>query len=313
MRFIVTGGFGFIGSHVVEKLTKGNNVVYVVDNSHTGNIKNIKPFIDKIIFYNTSVGDFFSQNIPRVDYVIHLGMPSSSPMYHDNPYLVGKVIEEFMYLLEYCKRRYTKLILISTSSLYNGNSIPYQEDMEILPTDFYTEVRYSMERLAYLYYDYYGVKSIVLRLFSVYGEREEYKGEYANVVTQMMWANIKNKKFLIYGDGEQERDFIYVKDVVNAIIKSIEALQSKKIEFGIFNVCTGKSYSFNNVKSIIESITKKRLKVEYILVPRKNYIREHLGDPRKAKRYLGFKAKTELPRGLEKIYSYYSKVLKNAK
>jgi len=311
MRIVVTGGAGFIGSHLVERLVKDGHVVYVIDELSTGSIKNIKHLFDKIVFYNTRAYQFFSVRIPRIDIIVHLGIPSSSPMYRENRHLVTEAIKDFIYILEYAKTMRANIILASTSSLYNGNKLPWNESMDIFPTDFYTEARYYMERLAYLYYDFYGVRTIVLRFFSVYGEREEYKGCYANVLTQMIWSIIRDKPFTIYHDGNQKRDFIYVGDVVKCIVKAIEKIDEREINYGIFNVCTGESYSFNHVKDIIEQVTGKRLKTKYIQVPLKNYIWETRGDPTRASRYLGFKAKTKIRDGITRVYHYYNQVLKN--
>jgi UDP-glucose 4-epimerase len=232
-----------------------------------------------------------------IDGIFHLGMPSSSPMYKEDPYLVGKTINEAIAIFEYARKNQCKIVYASTSSIYNGNSLPYKEDMPVYVTDYYTECRYAIERLARLYYDLYNVKSIGLRLFSVYGPREEHKGKYANIISQFLWAMLKDQSPIIYGDGNQTRDFIYVSDVVNAFILAMFS----NIDCDVFNVGTGKNYSFNEVIKIINKYLGKDIKPIYKPNPIKNYVYHTLADTTKAEKILGFEAKISLEEGIRNI------------
>ena len=294
--YIVTGGCGFIGSHLVEELIERENKVVVIDNLHTGNVENIRHLLDKTRLIKGDASAITEvSNI--VEGVFHLGIYSSSPMYKKDPSLVSKVIEDMIKILEFCKKRRCKLVYASTSSIYNGNPTPWREDMTIRVTDYYTEARYYCERLARLYEELHGVKSIGLRLFSIYGEREEFKGKYANVLTQMIWAKLKGKKFVIYGDGNQTRDLVYVKDAVRAFILAME-----KDVTGIFNVGSGKSYSFNEMAKMVG------IDVEYVENPIKNYVYHTLADTKKAEKELGFKARVSVKEGLRRCLEYYKKL-----
>jgi UDP-glucose 4-epimerase len=218
-------------------------------------------------------------------------------MYKEDPYLVGKTINEAIAIFEYARKNQCKIVYASTSSIYNRNPIPYKEDMPIHVTDYYTECRYAIERLARLYYDLYNVKSIGLRLFSVYGPREEHKGKYANIVSQFLWAMLKDQSPIIYGDGSQTRDFIYVSDVVNAFILAMFS----NIDCDIFNVGTGKNYSFNEVINLLNKYLGKDIKPIYKPNPIKNYVYHTLADTTKAEKILGFKAKISLEEGIRNI------------
>jgi UDP-glucose 4-epimerase len=293
MRFVVTGGAGFIGSHLAEELIKRGFDVIVIDDLSLGVENNIPEGATFIKGSSSKVSE-----VPdRVDGIFHLGMPSSSPMYKHDPYLVGKTINEAIAIFEYARKNQCKIVYASTSSIYNRNPIPYKEDMPIHVTDYYTECRYAIERLAKLYYDLYNVKSIGLRLFSVYGTREEHKGCYANVVSQFIWAMIKDERPVIYGDGNQTRDFIYVSDVVNAFILAMFS----NIDFDIFNVGTGKNYSFNELVRILNRILNKDIKPIYIEHISPNYVYHTLADTEKAKKVLKFEAKVSLEEGIRKI------------
>ena len=305
MRFVVTGGAGFIGSNLVERLIKDGHEVIVIDNLHTGNLHNLKNM--NIKFLKGGAGDI-EKIIDPIDGIFHLGIPSSSPMYKTKRELIYEAMKDWIKILEFATKNKVKIVLASTSSIYNGNPLPWREDMQIIPTDFYTEVRYSMERIARVYHELYGTKVIALRLFSVYGEREEFKGEYANLVTQFILAALKGETIKVFGDGTQTRDFIYVQDVVEAFIKAMNS----NIDFDIFNVGKGKNYSLNEVIAMVSRILDTEIKVRYVENPIKNYVWHTLADTTKAELKLGFKAKVELEEGIRKIIPYYKKVIQSS-
>jgi len=289
MNYLVIGGAGFIGSNLVGALLKRRHNVFVVDNFSTGNKNNIPP---QAVLLEESIEKFCREyDYPQLDGIFHLGQPSSSPMYRTNRNLVGKTISEFVNLFKYCRDHNVKIIYASSSSVYNGNKTPYDEAMNIIPTDFYTETRYLMERLAQVYYSMDKVKSIGLRLFSVYGPREEYKKLYANIITQLVWANSHGRIFDIYGDGEQRRDATFVSDVVEGFMLAMKS----DINCDIFNIGSGVNYSFNEFVSIIGT------QVRHIKQPIKNYVDVTLANTTKAEEQLGFKVKVSLEEGLRRL------------
>jgi len=294
MEIIVTGGCGFIGSNLVESLINERHSVNVFDNMNTGNPNNLKGLEAKIFSEPYSkIGSL----VQKPDMIFHLGIPSSSPMYRNNPELVGEAINDAITVFEYAKKKECKVVYASSSSLYNGNKPPYREDMPIYVTDYYTECRYSIERLAKLYNTLYGVKSIGLRFFSVYGPREKYKGKYANIITQFLWAMLKDEQPVIFGDGNQTRDFIYVGDIVKALMFAME----KDFEYEIFNVGTGVAYSFNQIINSLNELIGKNIRPIYKPNPIKNYVKDTLADTAKAEKMLGFKAKTTLKDGIARL------------
>mgnify|MGYP000406751369 CR=1 FL=1 len=298
---VVTGGAGFIGSHIVERLVRDGEKVVVLDNLSTGNEDNLRFCKGKYKMIPARVSFYFKKPVDGVDAIIHLGMPSSSPMYRDDHTLVVRVIEDYLAILRQAKQKGSKIILASTSSLYNGNYIPFREDMPIHVTDFYTEARYYLERLSKLYHDFFDIKVVILRLFSVYGPREEYKGRYANIISQFIWAALTETPFVIYGDGTQARDFIFVDDVVDAFMLALEW----DGDFGIFNVGTGKMTSFNEIRDIMWRWLGLEVPVYYRPNPIKSYVYRTLADTTKAREELGFKPKTDLETGIDKTYTYY--------
>ncbi len=296
-KILVTGGAGFIGSNLVNTLYKDNEVV-VLDNLHTGKKSNIKGALDNgAVFVK---GD--SKNVSKMkedfDYIFHLGIYSASPMYRNNPNLVGEVVHGITSVLEYCKEHNTPLVFASTSSIYNGIPPPHKENVIPGVTDYYTEARIASERMGELYTKLHDVNVSAMRFFSIYGYNDIGKGVYSNLLTQFMNAMIHKEKPVIYGDGEQRRDFVFATDVVDALLKASEAKG-----FNIFNVGTGKSYSLNEAVEKLQRITETNIKPKYIKMPVKNYVMVTQADVSKAKREIGFSAKVGLDKGLSLLYS----------
>ena len=259
MRFIVTGGAGFIGSNLVESLLEDGHKVEVVDNLSTGSLDNIPDKATKWLCPVSSIGAVGE----GIDGIFHLGIPSSPYLYREDRHYCAQAIDNWIFLLEYAKGLgVKKIVFATTSSLYNGCVKPFYEDRLPLIKDFYTETRFHMERLGKVYYDLYNVENIGLRLFAVFGEHEEAKKGFANVVTQMMWAKWAGKPFDIWGKGTQTRDLIYVKDVVRAFRIAMES----SIPHGIYNVGNGVEWTLNRMAKTIGC------EVNYIPNPMQNYV-----------------------------------------
>jgi len=306
MKILVTGGAGFIGSNLVEKLVDNNHSVIVLDDYSSGSTDNLKDIEDKIEIINTSCSSILGisnrvRTFQDVDIIFHFGIPSSSPMYKENPHLVGSAIREIVSIFEYAKKYHVqKVIFASSSSLYNGSRPPYREDMRVKVTDYYTEAIFYIERLAKLYYILHDVKSVGLRFFSVYGPHEDAKGIYANIVTQFLWEMQKGKSPVIYGDGKQRRDFTYVDDIVDACVLMLNV----DFRHDIFNVGTGVSYDFNDVVSLLNFKLGTKIDPVYVKNPIKNYVENTLADISNIK-LLGYKPKYSFEEGIDKLISYY--------
>ncbi|MEM0050877.1 MAG: NAD-dependent epimerase/dehydratase family protein [Candidatus Bathyarchaeia archaeon] len=298
---IVTGGCGFIGSNLVERLAE-NNEVYVIDNMHTGSEENLA---DAMHTGNVHLIKDDAKNIGKhninADFVFHLGMYSSSPMYKENPFLVGEILHGMTAVLEYAKAHNARVAFASSSSLYNGLNPPHREEMVPRVTDYYTEAKIGCERLAELYSNLYGVHTSAMRFFSVYGRHEKSKGKYANLVSQFLWSMKKGEQPVIYGNGEQRRDFVFVDDVVDAMISAA----TKVSGFHAFNVGTGKNYSLNEMVGKLNAELGTDIKPKYVEMPMSNYVMETLAHTGKAKEMLGFEAKVSLDKGIKILNEYY--------
>ncbi|AKA49279.1 nucleoside-diphosphate sugar epimerase [uncultured archaeon] len=296
-NIIITGGAGFIGSNLAEAL-KDHNLT-IIDNLHTGTEENIRSAESGATFKKMDVKDIGSQT-GDFDSIYHLGFYSASPMYRDNPNLVSEVIAGMIAVLEFSVKNSSPLVFSSTSSIYNGIPVPHREDIIPKVSDFYTEARIASERLAGLYAKLHGVNVAAMRFFSVYGYHEKAKGGYANLATQFLWEMMGDRSPVVYGDGTQRRDFVFVTDVVDALIKA-----SSIRGYDVFNVGYGKNYDLNELVSKLNSLLGKNIAPKYIEMPVKNYVMETLADVSNASAKLGFRAKIDLDKGLRLIHDYY--------
>ncbi len=293
MKALVTGGAGFIGSNLVEALVDDYEVT-VLDNFHTGSMDNLAAASRDITVIKGSCNDAMSFGL-KPDVIFHRGIPSSSPMYKRNPLLVGEAINDMVNIMELARQAGSqKVILASSSSLYNGLTPPHKEDMAIKVTDYYTEARLAIERMAELYRMLYGIDYAALRFFSVYGPHEEAKRQYANMISQFLWEMRAGKAPVIFGDGTQTRDFIYVKDLIEGII-----LASRK-GTGILNLGTGKAHRFNDVINVLDNMLGTKIQPVYKDNPIGNYVMHTLADISKMKA-LGFEPKYTLEKGIESL------------
>jgi UDP-glucose 4-epimerase len=294
-QVIVTGSLGFIGSHLVKRLLKEKYDIILVDNQTSGVFSNVKDFYEGQILNVDNLKAY-----PKIPTIFHLGMPSCDAMFESNPSLYSYTIKDFLSVLSYCKKWGSKLVYTSSASLYWGNPVPFNENMEIHPKDLYSECSYQMERLTELY-STYGVKSVGLRIFNAYGPREEHKGNNASMVTQLAKLISMNESPILYDNGEQTRDWIHVDDVVDALMLT----KYVKTNSEIFNVGTGISHSFNEVVEMINAALDKDVKPIYKKNPVINYVNHSLADISKAKKQLGFNPKISLEDGIKKVCEEY--------
>jgi UDP-glucose 4-epimerase len=299
MSTLVPGGAAFIGSNLVEDLLRAGADVLVLDNMHTGSAENLAGLEGRLELIQMSCTDLSALDI-HPQKIYHLGIPSSSPMYKRNPCLVGEAINGFISVYELARRSGSRVVYASSSSLYNGILPPHREDLAIGVTDYYTEARLAMERMAELYQRLYGIASVGLRFFSVYGPREGSKKQYANMVTQFLWDMKAGKRPLVYGDGTQTRDFTYVLDVVRAMRLAMDSDYH-----GILNVGTGKAWSFNEVIELLNRMMDLSLEAQYTENPIKNYVLHTRSDTAKAESTIGFRSRFGLEEGIGELIRSY--------
>lgn len=251
MKCLVTGGAGFIGSHLVDRLIKDGNEVGIIDNLSTGKKGNINPKAD---FYNLDICDFekIKPLFKGVDYVFHLAAIPKVPLSVEDPVGTSNVnilgtINVFKIAID---EKVKKIIFISSSAVYGEQkTLPLEESMKPDPISPYGLQKLVGEQSAKLFVNLYKVPIICLRYFNVYGPRIDFDSDYGLVVGKFLKLKAQNKPLTIFGDGEQTRGFCYVDDVVEANIK---AIKSKKLKGGeVINISNEESYSVNYLASLI--------------------------------------------------------------
>lgn len=261
MKILVTGGRGFIGSHLVDALVEKNHDVVVVDDCSANNDKFY--YNPKATYHTFSIVDLNLLNkiSKNCDFCFHLAAESRLQEAILNPRRAVEVnVGGTLNVLEVCKTNNIKgLIFSSTSSIYGlTEDLPITENTKENCLNPYASTKYAAELLIKNYVQLYGIKATILRYFNVFGERAPTKGQYALVTAIFLRQKKNNEPLTIVGDGKQERDFIYVKDIVDANIACFEQwYDNKEINNGnLFNVGSGKSVSVLELaKAISDNIT----------------------------------------------------------
>lgn len=307
MRVLVTGGTGFIGSNIAEALAAKGHEVLVLDNFLLGSMDNVAG-MRGVTVVNGDIRDFdvLKKASEGCDIILNQAAASSSPMFrNDLRTAVAVNVDGFVNVLNAARANdVKKIIYASTSSIYGNSPPPLREDMPVVPVNFYASTKLLNEHLAVLFSNEYGIETIGFRYMSVYGPRERAKGIYSNLATQFLRAMIAGEQPEIYGDGEQTRDFTYVKDVVKANMLAAET--KKRLTGEVFNVGTGTAHSLNQLVEIINRILGKSIKPKYIPVPVKNYIAVQRADITKISSTLGYKPGYTLEEGLRDMLPYYA-------
>lgn len=303
-RILVTGGAGFIGSTIAAMLAERGDEAVVLDDMSLGKEYELEGVKGRV---KVLTGDIINpKDVERafegVEQVYHLASASSAPMYEPDPRKATYVtVNGFLNVLEEARRRgIANVVYASSSSLYATNKPPHSEGMQVVPVSFYTAAKLAKESYAKAYSRMYGMRIAAMRFFSVYGERERHKGKYANIVTQFLWLMKKGEAPVIYGDGSQTRDYVYADDVARCCLLAMD----RKAD-GVFNVGTGRAYSFNETVEILNKHLGKEIEAKYVTNPIGNYVAHTLADTRKAEAELGFKAKYSLDEGVKRLVEFY--------
>ena len=261
-KVAVTGGLGFIGSHLVSKLNEDNDVV-IVDNQTSGNIKNIEGLdFTKI---DTDFSDITKAKLEMifedVDYVFHMAAVTSVLQSVNDPLRSNEVnIAGTLKVLEAAKRCEVKKLILSSSSAVYGETetVPISEKIRINPLSPYAVTKATGELYCRVYSEIYNFSTISLRYFNVFGPKQDPKSQYAAVIPIFIDKLLNNENPVIYGDGEQTRDFVSVKQVVEANL-----LAAESNETGSYNIGLGKSTSINQLFEMIKDIMEKDISPIY--------------------------------------------------
>ena len=262
-NILITGGLGFIGSYIVNSLIEDNNVV-VIDNLSTGKLKylnNPKHENLKLITKDLNSLDL-NLNLKDIDYVFHLAAMSNVPLSINNPITCNlENVTTTVNLLNACVNNNVKKVIFSSSSAVYGENtnMPFKESEVPLPISPYAASKASCELYLKSFYESYGLNYAALRYFNVFGPKQNKDSSYAAVIPNFINAILEGRQPIIYGDGEQTRDFVFVDDVVKANINACKSNFN-----GIINVASGKRITINELFEIIKKNLESDIDVEYL-------------------------------------------------
>ena len=298
MKFVITGGAGFIGSHIAKHLVEKNHDVVVVDNLSRGRLENLSKIKEQIEFKKMDILDFDSLKnvISNSDGIFHQAALTSVPesfLQKEKYYNVNVKGTENIFKL--AKEFEKKVVYASSSSIYgNTTIIPIQENFERNPINPYGVTKLDDEKLAEKYHNL-GVSIIGLRYFNVYGIGQT--NDYAGVITKFINQINLNQSPIIFGDGSQTRDFISVEDVAKANLLSMES----NTDFSFLNIGTGISTSVKTLAEVMIELSGKTLEISYDDLPLGD-VKESLADTSLAKKLINWNYDTFLKNGLKKFF-----------
>ena len=300
MKVLITGGAGFIGSNFAN-INKDKFEIVVLDNLFLGSPENLDPSI-KFVKGDACNLDDLKKCGDAFDAVLHLAGTSSAPMFGGENYISGYMnsVESFLQTIEFARKVGAKKFLYaSTSSIYGNQELPLNENKPVFPTNHYSVSKLFYENATAAYNkNYPELQTIGFRFMSVYGPNEESKGQFANVLSQFIWDFAREKSPIIFGDGEQSRDFTNVKDVVQGITLAIET--EKNLGNEVFNIGTGKCVTLNDMIAGILKYFPTKIKPTYIENPvKENYIAAQHADISKIKEVLGYEPRVDLDEGIK--------------
>ncbi len=303
MKYVVTGGAGFIGSHIVEALAGVHDVV-VIDNFSSGKPKNLEGFPDSVTCITGSINDrpLLKEAFKGAEGIFHLAAIASVAKSVDDPIATHETnLTGTLHVLLAARDCGVRKVVFSSSSAVYGDepTLPKREDMPPVPRSPYAVSKLAGEFYCNVFSELFDQKTVSLRYFNVFGPRQDPHAEYAAVIPKFIARLLDNQPPLIFGDGCQTRDFVYVKDVVLA---NLLAMQSPAT--GTFNIGSGQNIDLNTLAGNLARIMKVNLSPVYG-EPRSGDIRDSVSDITAVKKALGYKAAYSLDKGLAETIQWF--------
>ncbi len=305
-KFLVTGGAGFIGSNICKELVSQGCFVRVIDNLLTGKKSNLEDFIDKIEFIEADMGD---ENIARtamkgIDVVLHQGALPSVPRSVDDPAATHKhcVDATFTLLLAARDAGIKRFVYASSSSAYGDTpTLPKVETMPPMPLSPYAVGKLVGEYYCSVFYKVFGLETISLRYFNVFGPHQDPTSQYAAAIPAFVTAILKDKPPTVFGDGLQSRDFTYIDNVVEA---NLLAARAEHTAGEVLNIACGQAVTVSETIDIINELLGKSIKPIYD-PPRPGDVKHSLADITLAEKLLIFKPTVPFKQGLQRAIDWY--------
>jgi len=306
-RFFITGGAGFIGSHVVDECVRHGHDVVVFDNFTTGSRENLHEVLDRIEIVKGDIRDEGAVLRAAVgaDFISHhaavglVGPTVDDPLYADAVNIHG-----FVNVLQAARKSGVKRVVNASSAAVYGQAegIIRRENMQLMPESPYAVTKVAGEYYCRVFYSLYGLETVSLRYFNVYGPRQSNNSHYSSVVPIFVQRVLSGRTVTIHGDGSQRRDFIFVKDVVRA---NIMAAASNTLQLGkAYNVGSGTSHTIQEVFDEVQRVAARRVDVAYE-PRRKGDLDQSEADLSQARTHFGFEPTVHLNVGLRELITWH--------
>src|ERR1041384_602532 len=304
---LVTGGAGFIGSHIAGALAQRGAKVRIIDNLSTGYEKNVEAVGSKVDFMHADVGDerALKTALSEVELIFHEAAIPSVPRSVDRPSEThqASVDATFKLLLAARDHKVRRVIYAASSSAYGDQpELPKREDMRPAPLSPYAAAKLMGEYYCQVFTHVYGLETVSLRYFNVFGPRQDPGSQYSGVVSRFISSLLSGERPVIYGDGEQSRDFTYIDNVVAA---NLSAATSKGASGKVINVANGERITLNELLAELKDLTGKQDVTAEYREPRVGDVRHSLADFTRAQQFLGYESKVDLREGLQRTIDWW--------
>ena len=306
MRYLVTGGAGFIGSNTVDELVRRGHSVVVLDDLSGSKEENLADVRGKITFMKASITDLEAvrRAMHEAEYVLHLAARTSVPRSVKDPLETNRInIDGTLNVLVAARDAKVKRVVFSASSSVYGETptLPKVETMQPAPISPYGVTKYVGELYAQVFGRCYGLENVSLRYFNVFGPRQDPSSPYSGVLSKFINCFLDDTQPAVYGDGEQSRDFTYVENVVQANLLACEAPAASG---KVFNVGTGNRFTLNQTLRLLGQIAGKSTTAKYE-PPRDGDIRDSQADITQSRALLGYDPQVNFEEGLRRTYEWY--------
>ncbi len=306
MNYLITGGAGFIGSNIAKRLVRDGESVRVIDNFSTGKRNNIDEIKDKIDLIEGDIRDTGTvlKAVKDVDFIIHQAALPSVPRSIKDPITANDVnVTGTLNLLNAAKNlKIKRFVYASSSSVYGDTPIlPKREDMPPNPQSPYAVTKLTGEYYCSVFYKVYGLPTVSLRYFNVFGPFQDPESQYAAVIPKFINAVLHHNSPVVYGDGEQSRDFTFIDNVVDANILSC---RNDKSSGKVFNIACGNRYTLNRLLTEVSYLTGNKANPQFI-EPRSGDIRHSQADISSARELIGYRPKIDFREGLKRTVEWF--------
>ena len=305
-QYLVTGGAGFIGSHVTDALVAAGHQVRIVDDLSSGLMENLRGVKDRVEFLTGDIRDraLLGRAMQGVEYVIHLAAWRSVPKSMADPYGYAEVnvLATVSLLEEAAKAKVKRFVCVSSSSVYGeATKMPLREDTPCAPISPYAASKLAGELFCGLFARGFGLETVAIRYFNVFGPRQSLENQYAVVIPKFISCLLRKESPPVYGDGKQSRDFTYVANVVEG---TILASQTSGVSGEVFNIALGEEHSVLDLLDELNTIMGLSVPPS-LQPPRPGDVRRTLADSSKARKLLQWKGPVKFAEGLRLTVEWF--------